>query len=400
MEKSYWNKDMGRKLSICHVITRMIIGGAQENTLLTIIGHLEKGHKVTLITGPTEGPEGKLLEKSCPKDLTIIELPSLIRSINPLKDLQAYFQLKAIFKKNKFDVVHTHASKAGILGRIAARHAGVPVVVHTVHGQAFHPYQAWYKNKLYIFTEKLAARYCDRIYAVAQAMIDQCVAAGVAKPEKYKVVYSGMRLNDFINQKPEPELRQKLGIPTDCFVIGKIARLFELKGHDCLIESARIIVQKVPNVRFLLVGDGNLRTLLEEKIKNYKLEKYFVFAGLVAPSEVCRYTALMDVLAHLSLREGLPRTAVQALASSIPVVAYPLDGTPEVVFDHKTGLLCPPEDIAKIADALIYLLEHEEIRKEYGRAGQKLVRDLFDWHRMADILEQEYRKELEEKRKK
>ena len=133
---------MPRKLSICHVITRMIIGGAQENTLYTIQGHLEKGHEVTLITGKSEGPEGSLLQKDCPEGMRLIEVPELLRAINPLKDYLAYKSLLRIFRQERFDVVHTHASKAGILGRLAAAKAKVPFIVHTVHGQAFHPYQS------------------------------------------------------------------------------------------------------------------------------------------------------------------------------------------------------------------------------------------------------------------
>ena len=129
-------------MRICHVITRMIIGGAQENTLLTIAGHLRKGHQVTLVTGETTGPEGKLLEQSCPDGLEVIVVPELVRELSPVKDWKAYRTLLRLFRARRFDVVHTHASKAGILGRMAAWKAAVPFVVHTVHGQAFHPYQA------------------------------------------------------------------------------------------------------------------------------------------------------------------------------------------------------------------------------------------------------------------
>jgi glycosyltransferase involved in cell wall biosynthesis len=368
----------------------MIIGGAQENTLYTIQGHLEKGHDVTLITGGSPGPEGNLLQNSCPPGMKLLEIPELIRAINPVKDFLAYRKLVKIFREQRFDVVHTHASKAGILGRFAADKAEIPFIVHTVHGQAFHPYQAAWKNWLYITLEKMAARRCHKIYAVAQAMIDQAVKAGVAPRKKYMVVYSGMDLQAFMNCKPDPELRQKLGIPENAPVVGKIARIFELKGYETLVDAAPAIIEAVPDVRFLLVGDGILRPAIEQRIANLGLQQHFVFAGLVPPQEVCQYTALMDLLAHLSLREGLPRTAVQALASSIPVVAYPLDGTPEVVLDEITGYLCEPENTSEVAEKIITLLKNPTLRKKMGQNGQQLVRKLFDWHLMADILEQEY----------
>ncbi|NMA43610.1 MAG: glycosyltransferase family 4 protein [Oligosphaeraceae bacterium] len=386
---------MSSKLSICHVITRMIIGGAQENTLYTIQGHLEKGHEVTLITGKSEGPEGSLLQKKHPESMRLIEVPELIRAINPLKDYQAYRKLLSIFRQERFDVVHTHASKAGILGRFAAHKAKVPFIVHTVHGQAFHPYQSAWKNRLYIALERMAAKRCHKIFAVAQAMIDQCVKAKVAPKRKYMVVYSGMDLQAFMNAKPEAELRRKLGLPKDAPVIGTVARIFELKGYETLVEAAPALVAKVPNLRFLLVGDGILREKIEQRIAELELQEHFVFAGLVPPEEVCRYTALMDVLLHLSLREGLPRSAVQALASAVPVVAYPLDGTPEVVLPDMTGFLCEVENVEQIVQKTLLLLENPELRHKLGENGQRLVRQLFDWRLMADILEKEYYKGLE-----
>ena len=381
---------MERKLKVCHVITRMIVGGAQENTLLSCAGLLENGHDVTLVTGPSPGPEGELLSRSCPKGLKIIEVPELIRELNPLKDWGAYKHLLKIFREERFDVVHTHASKAGIVGRLAARKAGVPYVVHTVHGQAVFNGQFFLLNWAYILAERIAARHCDKIYAVAQAMIEQCVAANVAPREKYKVVYSGMDLDAFLNAKPDAELRTSLGIPEGAPVVGCIARLFPLKGHDKLIEAAPEIIRQIPDVRFLLVGNGILRESLESRIHEMGIEKHFVFTGLVSPSEVCRYTALMDVLAHLSLREGLPRVAVQALASGVPVVAYPLDGTPEVVIDGETGRLCRVGDSAEIAMRIVELLKDEAQRHEMGRRGQEAVKSKFDWRLMSRTLEEDY----------
>jgi len=174
--------------------------------------------------------------------------------------------------------------------------------------------------------------------------------------------------------------------------VGKVARLFELKGHDCLIKAAPAILQRAPNTKFLIVGDGNLRQQLEQQIAALGLTDRFIFTGLVPPSEVCRYTALMDVLAHLSLREGLPRSAVQGLASGAPVVAYPLDGTPEVVINGQTGFLCEPENCRQIADRIADLLLDGNLRRRLGQQGQGLVKERFSWQRMSDILEDEYRR--------
>ena len=381
-------------MRIAHVITRMIIGGAQENTLLTVRGHLEHGHDAVLITGPTDGPEGKLLQTRPVPGLQVVEIPRLCRALHPLHDLRAYRHLVRVFRAGRFEVVHTHSSKAGILGRFAARRAGVPLVVHTVHGQAFHPYQGGLANRIYIAAEQLAARRCDRIYAVAQAMIDQCVAAGVAPAAKYQVVYSGMELEPFLNGTRDPDLRRRLGIPTGALVIGKIARLFELKGHDTLIAAASKIVKACPEVRFLLVGDGLLRPALEAEIRRRGLESFFIFTGLVPPADIPMYVHQMDILAHFSLREGLPRSVVQGLAAGLPAVAHPLDGTPEVVADGKTGILCSPQDPAAVAAALIRLLHDPGLRARLGNAGRERVRHDFDWRRMVEVLETDYARHL------
>ncbi|NLF19471.1 MAG: glycosyltransferase family 4 protein [Lentisphaerae bacterium] len=387
-----------RPLSICHVITRMIVGGAQENTLLTARGHVERGHRVTLVTGPSPGPEGALLAAETVPGLEVVEIPSLVRQVSPWHDFLAYRRLRRFFLRGGFDVVHTHSSKAGILGRLAARRAGVPLVVHTVHGQPFHPYQSRWLNAVYIHAERLAARNCDRILAVAQAMVDQCVAAGVAPAERYRVVYSGMDMEAFLNARPDPALRRSLGLPEGVPVVGKIARLFELKGHDFLLAAAPAIVKAIPDAHFLLVGDGVLRESIAARAAALGLQDRFVFTGLVPPAEVCRYTALMDVLVHLSLREGLPRTVVQALASAVPAVGFALDGTPEVIADGVTGRLCPAGDAEAVAGAVIDLLRDPDLRRRLGQAGRERVRTQFCWRRMADLIEQEYRAGLQRRR--
>jgi len=172
-----------KKLKICHIITRMIVGGAQENTFLSCLGQIEAGHDVTLITGPSPGPEGELLSRWNHPNLKIFENPFLVREISPLKDFRAYLTLKNFLKQNDFDVVHTHSSKAGIIGRFAAWHAKVPFVCHTIHGQAFHAYEKGFKNFLYITAEKFAAKKCHKIYAVADAMIQQCLNENIVPKE-------------------------------------------------------------------------------------------------------------------------------------------------------------------------------------------------------------------------
>ena len=223
-------------MRICHVITRMIVGGAQENTLLTVEDHAAKGHEVVLVTGPSPGPEGKLLDKVRGSGgFEVIVEPKLIREISPLTDYSAYRALRRIFRERGFDVVHTHSSKAGVVGRAAAWAENVPFVCHTVHGPPFHRYEKAWRNFIYIMAERWAAKRCHKIFTVADAMTRQYVDAGVAPETMFKTVYSGMRLDDYASAKAEPELRASLGIPEAAPVAVTVARLFQLR--DTTISS-------------------------------------------------------------------------------------------------------------------------------------------------------------------
>ena len=324
---------MKKKLKICHVITRMIIGGAQENTLFSCRGQIEDGHDVVLLTGPTYGPEGTLLDKQQVPGLKIEVMEEMHRSIRPLQDLKAVKKMKEYFLQEKFDVVHTHASKAGILGRKAAWEANVPCVVHTIHGSPFHPYEKAWKNAIYVASEKYAAKKCHKVLAVADAMRQLYADKGVIPFADTETVYSGMDLSDYLSDRNSTETRRELNIPEEAFVIVKVARLFEHKGHDYLMKAAEKVCADNAQAIFLLVGDGLLRSEIEDELKEKGLEKNFRFTGLVPPTEVPKYIHAADALIHLSLREGLPRAVVQGMAAAKPVVGYDLDGSPEVILN-------------------------------------------------------------------
>ncbi len=385
-------------MKIAHIITRMIIGGAQENTLLSCMGQVRDGHEVVLITGPTTGPEGKLLEKHDTTGLKIIEVEDLIRSINPLKDLRCYFVLRQIIKDEKFDVVHTHASKAGIIGRAAAWKEKVPAVIHTVHGPPFHRYEKAWKNKLYVESEKFAAKRCHEILCVADAMTDQYVEKEIAPRAKFQTVHSGMDLRPYTDE-PDPsalqkQVRAELNLPEDAIVVVKVARLFELKGHDYLIKAAKKACADNPDLHFILVGDGLLREAIELELKENGLLDRFLFTGLVPPTEVPRYVHAADILCHLSLREGLPRAVVQGLAAGKPAIAFNLDGAPEVVKTNETGFLCEAEQTSAVIDALNSLCKDKENRLRMGQNGKDLVTKLFSTECMVASLEKIYQNRL------
>ena len=289
---------------------------------------------------------------------------------------------------------HTHSSKAGIVGRFAAKAAHVPFVAHTIHGLAFHRYEKFWKNFIYIASERAAAPCGKRIYAVAQAMIDQSLAAGVGKPEQYKVVYSGMELEPFLTSKPDPELRKSLGIPENAVVFATLARLFPLKGYETFIPVAIKLAKEIPDIHYLIIGNGSMMEEIQAQIAEAGLEKRFSFAGLVPPNEVWKYLALSSALVHFSLREGLPRAAVQSLASGKPVIAYALDGTPEVVIPGKTGYLLQPGDRDGAEAAIREIMADPAHATELGTNGRELVASRFGWRTMSDVLLKDYMEQL------
>ena len=374
-------------MRVTHIITRLVVGGAQENTVATVLGLRQKpGVEVNLISGPTIGPEGSL-ESEVSKIPGLLKIvPELVRQVHPWKDRLALRRLEGILLEQKPDIVHTHSGKAGILGRLAARRAGVPVIIHTIHGPSFGNFQDAAANFIFRAAEKYAAHATTHFVVVADAMKNQYLAAGIGQPEQYTKIFSGFALEPFLAAKNDLELRGKLGIAPDNFVIGKIARLFKLKGHEDLFAVAPELVRRKPKIKFLLVGDGEWRGRFENQARSRGLEKHFIFAGLVPPAEVPRYVGIMDALVHLSRREGLPRALPQALAAAKPVVAYDCDGAGEVCIENETGLLVPPGHHMLLWVRILRLSRDRLLRERLGKRGQQFVRDNFAVEKMVDAI--------------
>jgi len=378
---------------IAHVITRLIVGGAQENTLFTVEGLAQNpDYEVTLISGPELGPEGSLFNGAWRKSVRVVMANHLRRNLNPARDYLAYRQLYRMFKRERYDLVHTHSSKAGVLARLAAKKAGIRLIVHTIHGLPFHEYQSRIAYRFYVAAEKRAARVTDRIISVADTMTDKAVKAGVAGPEKFVTIYSGMELDTFIESpKLRERTRAELGIKPDELVVGKIARLFNLKGHKYLFEAAPKIVAAVPKVKFLIVGDGILRAGFEQQLEQQGIRNRFIFTGLVPPARIPALIAASDVLVHVSLREGLARVLPQSLAGGKPAVSYNIDGASEVIKDGRTGRLIEPKEINGLGEAIVELLQDERKRSEMGRAGRELVDPIFRHDYMVERIDEVYR---------
>lgn len=385
-------------MKICHIITRLILGGAQENTVLTCEGLAQRGHDVTLVTGPALGPEGELISRARRGGYNLIVLDQLRRELNPWRDWRAYRDIKRVLAELRPQVMHSHSSKAGILAREAARQTGGMKIVHTVHGLPFHPYQSAAAHRLYVALERSAARRTDAIICVADAMTRQALAAGVGRPDQYTTVYSGMEVEPFLNRtEAADEFRRSLNLPDGAVLVTQVSRLAELKGHEFILQAARQIAAtsaaagSADTIYFCFVGDGHLRGAIESQIRELGLADRFRLTGLLTPDRIPAVMQASDILVHCSLREGLARTLPQAMLAGKPVVSFDIDGAAEVV-NSSTGVLLRPKDVAGLTQAIGTLAASPAFRQTLGSAGRELCRQKFDYRHMVAQIEAVYEK--------
>ena len=390
--------ELSQSMHIVHYITRLIIGGAQENTLLTVEDqHHLFGDRVTLITGPGVGPEGSLEQRARDGGLDLQLIGSSQRAIHPWHDWQTYRQLIRMLRDMKPDLLHTHSSKAGIIGRAAAAKLKMPCV-HTIHGSAFHYGQSPLAHSLYKNLERWAGKRTDKFISVCDSMTDQYVAAKVATRDKFVTVYSGFDVDPFLSPvRPPEQVRAELGLKPEHVVIGKVARLFPLKGHEYIVRAAKEVIEQCPNVRFLFVGDGILRQGFEEELKSLGLRDHFIFAGLVPPSKVPELIHAMDIVVHTSVWEGLARVLPQGLIAGKPVVSYDVDGAKEVVITGETGILVPARAIPELSAALCQLASDPQMRNRLGKTGRLRFTDQFRHQTMTKQIRDVYAEVLNKK---
>ena len=378
-------------MNVAHIITRLIIGGAQENTILTCRGLVERGHRVTLIAGPETGAEGSLWEQAKASGCDLVRLDPLRRAIHPVHDLRAFHRLEELLRDMRTDVVHTHSSKAGIIGRTAAAKAGVPVVVHTIHGMSFNRTQSAVAQAVYRALERYAARYTTGFIAVADSMIDQAVAAGLGARHRFVTIRSGLDTGLFAPRaERRREHRARWGVSDADVVVGTIARLFANKGYDEIIAAMPLIAARSPAVRFVWIGDGRDRGAYERMVERIGLRECVTLLGLLNPAEVAEAINGFDIILHASRWEGLPRAIVQGLLTEVPAVSFDNDGAPEVVIDGQTGRLVPYGDIQALADAVSDLACDAPLRRKLGARGRDVCLRDFDWHVMVDRIEEYY----------
>ena len=359
-----------RRIRVLQLITRLIVGGAQEHAIVAAEKLDPTRFDSHLWTGSEAGREGSLLEEARRRGVRVRVLPHLVRRVDPAADARITLELARLFRRERFDILSTHSSKAGIVGRVAARLAGVPVVVHNVHGWGFHEHMPASTRRTYEILERCLARHTDRLASVSERTTLLGLEAGIGRPEQYVLIRSGIPLDRFHpDEACRERIRREFAWPLDSPVIGSVGRLSPQKNPLDFVRAAVGIAARQPAARFLYVGDGALRAEMERELDAAGLRDRTVLAGL--RDDVPDLLKAMDVFVLTSLWEGMPRVVLQALATGVPVVAYDIAGIAEVVREAHNGYTVVPGSVATIADHVVRLLEDDAARREMGRRARE-----------------------------
>lgn len=371
------------KINLLYVITKLELGGAQKQ-LLSLIRNLDKERFNILLFTAWEGLLVK--EASSIEGLTLKRSRRLERAINPFQDLLALIEIYRFIKINKVDIVHTHSSKAGILGRLAARLARARVILHTVHGWSFNNYQPDLRRSFFIWLERIIAEFTDKLIVVSRHDKDTGLANRIGRPEQYALIRYGLDYGEFAVQ--DKTIKEELGLPAGVSVVTMISCLKPQKQPQDFIRVASRVAQELPNVRFLLVGDGALRQAVEGLLDKFKLRQKVILLGW--RKDIPRILSITDVLVLTSLWEGLPIAVLEAMASSKSVIATDTGGIAQVIIDRDNGFLVKPADITAMSEKLVILLRNERLRQIIGAKARDALGEDFSLDNMVNNTERLY----------
>jgi len=374
------------KKSVLHILTRLIMGGADENTIFTIEGLIRDGYSVDLVVGGDSDP--RLVEKYA--NLNIIVLPELRRNVK-LSNLIAFWKIYRLIVTNGYYYVHTHTAMAGFLGRVAAKLAGTPVIIHSLHGITFHNLLHPVVRRIYILAERIAESCTDFFITVGEDVKQKYLAESIGTEDKYRVIRSGFDYEHFygaLNCRHDlrRRLTQELGLDQDDILFGTVSRIEPRKGHIYLIEAAQKVIAVIPKAKFIIVGEGYHREDLEEKVDRLGLQNNIFFIGhrdRIAEIMVC-----LDIFVLTSLWEGLPRVLVQAALLEKPIVTFEVEGAWEIVRNDVNGFVVPQKDIEVLSNKLIYLATDLPKARLMGNRSKTLIDGL--WRK--DVMIEKTRK--------
>ncbi len=372
---------MKSKIKILHVITHLPIGGAQDNTLYTVELLDKEKYDISLCCNL----DGDLVERAKKIEaIKIFDIPFLCREVSPYRDIRAFLSLYKLFKEEEFTIIHTHSSKAGLLARLAAVLNKTPIVIHTIHGFAFNDFMNMFKKNFFIYVEKLLAKWTDVLITVSNLNKKKIIDLNIAHENKIKNIYSGIDLRLFTNKRND-DFRKELNVENDHLLLGSVGRLSDQKDPIRMIEAFCIISKPFPNAHLVLVGDGELKGKILEKIDKLNLNgKVHLTGNKNNPWSVYHS---MDLFIMSSIYEGLGRSITEALSCGVPVVCTDVEGVPEIVRDNETGILVPPKDSNKLANGIIRTLNDMETAKKMAEEGRRFVNDNFDVNKMVNDID-------------
>ena len=380
-------------MKILHIITESNLGGAQRNTLLTVRGLARQGHDVHLACGPYgPGDATALIREARAFGVTVWTIPELIRPIRPKQDIAAALAITRLLRREKYDVVHTHSTKAGMIGRVVAWLCRVPVIVHTFHGVPFDTRRENWKTRMCFVAERFFCLFCHKLVSVGEVLRGELIEHRVARPAKLVTVHSGVDFSSLDPCKDAQPVRRALGLPDDAKVVGFVGRLAEQKAPDVLVQAFALVKARVPAAHLLMVGEGPLHDQLQDMIRELGLDGKGRTQGsplrcvhlLGERRDVPDLLAAMHVFALPSRWEGVGRALTEAMYMKRPVVTTGVNGVPELVQDRATGLIIRGDDPADAADKITELLCNRPLADALGQAGHERVRTLMSAEAMVD----------------
>jgi glycosyltransferase involved in cell wall biosynthesis len=403
------------KYKVLHIITRQDKGGSAENTLLTVLGLNKDKYDVTLVKGATleslmsereKEDNERDLKRALDSGVKIITVNELVRRISPLNDFKAFIRLFSIIREGRYHIVHTHTSKAGILGRWAAwlcrfgKLTKTPIVIHTPHGHIFYGYYDKLKTWFFKVIEKITALITDRIITLTDRERQEHIDFKIAPPEKIITIHSGIESKRFLDVTPEDAKRVKkeLNIPDDCLVVGAVGRLVEIKGHKYFIQAAKNILNVIArdfspeatpslNVKFIIAGDGPLMTELKTMTDSLGISGPVIFTGW--RSDVPFIMSTFDIFVLPSLNEGMGKVLVEAMLLKKPIIASKAGGIPDLIRDGENGILIKPASPDDLANAMAELIKSEDKRIKMGNRG-RLIAESYSDKAMIEKIEDLY----------
>lgn len=383
------SSNSGKKIKVLIVITRLTIGG-DTNVVLDIADYLNSHplYQVQLAVGPVLKHEVDLTYLAYEHNIPTTVIPSLVNYIKPWVNLKALYELFTLIRREKFDIVHTHSSVGGVVGRLAAFLARVPVIVHHVHGWGIQENMSTAVRTLYLILERICALFTDRLIAVSAPTIQKGLVYRICKEEKFALIYNGINLQKFRQKVDRQKVLSDLGLDPECKIVGMIARLDQQKNPLDFIRAAAAVVKKYPKVQFLIAGDGSLRSECESLIDELNLRGTFFLLGY--RDDINKIMPILTLTVLSSLWEGLPVVFQEAMSAGKPTVANDVDGARDVIIDGETGYLVTPHEYEEMAERIVYLLNNDAICHEMGLTAQKYS-ERFSGEKMVENITSLYR---------